>query len=106
MGALLGEPSCPSGWSGSIEASIQLRIIQCFALSGTRPGLRRVPLGRRGSLRLEFTGYVAVVDPAVGFFHSNTQRYRGLPIQIFADQRVVAVAPIDAQGRAEIVLAR
>ena len=45
------------------------------------------------------------IDPAVGFLESRSQRRARLPMQILLDQGVVAVAAVDAFGRAQIVIA-
>ena len=48
---------------------------------------------------LAFAGHL-VVNPAIGFFHAVAQLGVGLPAEELFDQRVVAVAAVDALGGA------
>src|ERR1043166_3721359 len=58
---------------------------------------------RRAAAGVGFAGGDLVVDPRVGFFQAIAQTDVRFPVQIFFDQRVVAVAAVHALGRLEIV---
>src|SRR5579863_7514682 len=46
-----------------------------------------------------------VVNPRIGLFEALPEGNVGLPVKIFLDERIVAVAAVDPLGRAEIVVA-
>ena len=49
-------------------------------------------------------GHVLVVNPGVGLLQPGSQGRIGFPIEILLDQRVVAVAAVDAFGSAQVVI--
>ena len=50
-------------------------------------------------------GEILIVNPGVGLLETCAERCVGLPMEIALDQRVVAIAAIDAFGSVQVVLA-
>ena len=68
-------------------------------------GKEPAPWEMMGSDGSQLVALHLVVDPGVGFLKPIAQANVGFPAEIFFDERVVTVAPVDTPGRTQVVTA-